>query len=132
MRYEVRKRTFWCVYMWDKQACSHFGRPPMIRLRDCDVGEPAIVDDEFITHDGIGIQPSEHQCRMGAFISSVRVFVVLESVLDGPPLRSFGDGSPFLTRATSVLTGFRKPAGMREEEALLDEICKTKHSYVGT
>lgn len=91
--------------------------------------EPAIVDDEFITHDGIGIQPSEHQCRMGAFISSVRVFVVLESVLDGPPSRSFGDGSPFLTRATSILTGFRKPAGMREEEALLDEICNSLPPY---
>lgn len=126
---EVRKRTFWCVYMWDKQACAHFGRPPMIRLRDCDVGEPAIVDDEFITHDGIGIQPADHQSRMGAFVSCLRVFVVLESVLDGPPSRSFGDGSPFLTRATSVLAGFRRPAGMREEEALLDEICSSMPPY---
>ncbi|CDO76206.1 hypothetical protein BN946_scf184819.g6 [Trametes cinnabarina] len=48
---EVRKRTFWCVYLWDKQASAHFGRPPMLRLRDCDVGEPTIVDDEFITRD---------------------------------------------------------------------------------
>ncbi len=30
---EVRKRTFWCVYMWDKQAGAVFGRPAMIRLR---------------------------------------------------------------------------------------------------
>lgn len=126
---EVRKRTFWCVYIWDKQACAHFGRPPMIRLRDCDVGEPAIVDDEYVTHDGIAHQPSEHQCRMSAFVSCVRVFVVLESVLDGPPSRSFGDGSPFLTRATSTLTGFRRSAGMREEEALLDEICSSIPAY---
>ena len=35
---EIRRRTFWCVYVWDKQASAHFGRPPMIRLRDCDVG----------------------------------------------------------------------------------------------
>lgn len=126
---EVRKRTFWCVYMWDKQACAHFGRPPMIRLRDCDVGEPAVVDDEYITHDGIGIQPADHQSRMSPFVSCLRVFVVLESVLDGPPSRNFGDNSPFLTRATSVLTGFRRSLGMREEETLLDEICSSIPPY---
>ncbi len=126
---EIRKRTFWCVYMWDKQACSHFGRPPMIRLRDCDVGEPAVVDDEFITRDGIGIQPVEQESRMSAFLGCVRVFVVLESILDGPPSRTFGDGSPFLTRATSILSGFRRHSEMREEEALLDEILKSTPPY---
>jgi hypothetical protein len=55
---EIRKRTFWSVYIWDKQLGVHFGRPPMIRLRDCDVGEPAIVDDEFITRESIGTQPA--------------------------------------------------------------------------
>ncbi|OBZ78048.1 putative transcriptional regulatory protein C3C7.04 [Grifola frondosa] len=103
---EVRKRTFWCVYLWDKQASSHFGRPPMIRLRDCDVGEPAIVDDEFITRDGLGVQPPETESRMSAFVSCVH-------------------GSPFLTRATSILTGFRRNKDLREEEALLDEICRS-------
>ncbi|KAI0684461.1 fungal-specific transcription factor domain-containing protein [Cytidiella melzeri] len=126
---EVRKRTFWCVYMWDKQACAHFGRPPMIRLRDCDVGEPAIVDDECITHDGIGPQPADHPSRMSPFVSCLRVFVVLESVLDGPPSRHFGDGSSFLTRATSVLTGFRRSVGMRDEEIMLDEICSSIPPY---
>ncbi|KAH8078750.1 fungal-specific transcription factor domain-containing protein [Cristinia sonorae] len=121
---EVRKRTFWCVYMWDKQACVHFGRPPMIRLRDCDIGEPAIVDDEYITPDAIGPQPPEIESRMGAFINCVRIFIVLESILDVPPSRNFGDGSPFLTRATSILTGFRRHKELREEEALLDEIVR--------
>lgn len=102
---EVRKRTFWCVYLWDKQASVHFGRPPMIRLRDCDVGEPAIVDDEYITRDGIGLQPLEPESRMGAFVNCVRLFVVMEAVLDVPPSRHFGDGSAFLTRATTILTG---------------------------
>ncbi|THH32205.1 hypothetical protein EUX98_g1996 [Antrodiella citrinella] len=121
---EVRKRTFWCVYIWDKQACVHFGRPPMIRLRDCDVGEPALVDDEYITPDGLGPQPSEVESRMGSFISCVRIFIVLESILDVPPSRNFGDGSPFLTRATSILTGFRRHKELLEEEALLDEIVR--------
>lgn len=122
---EVRKRTFWCVYLWDKQASVHFGRPPMIRLRDCDVGEPVVVDDEYITPDGIGLQPSEQESRMGAFVNCVRLFVVMEAVLDVPPSRHFGDGSPFLTRATTILTGFRRHKEMREEEALLDEICRS-------
>ncbi|EIW56190.1 uncharacterized protein TRAVEDRAFT_128689 [Trametes versicolor FP-101664 SS1] len=120
---EVRKRTFWCVYLWDKQASAHFGRPPMLRLRDCDVGEPTIVDDEFITRDGVGMQPPETESRLSAFVSCVRLFIVLESVIDVPPSRP-GDGSPFLARASAVLTGFRRGKELREEEALLDEIAR--------
>lgn len=126
---EVRKRTFWCVYMWDKQAAVHFGRPPMIRLRDCDLGEPAIVDDEYITREGVGIQPPSVESRMSAFVNCVRIFVVLESVLDVPPPRTFGDGSPFLTRATQTLIGFRRQKDLREEEALLDEICRSTPAH---
>ncbi|RPD56509.1 hypothetical protein L226DRAFT_531350 [Lentinus tigrinus ALCF2SS1-7] len=119
---EVRKRTFWCVYMWDKQASAHFGRPPMLRLRDCDVSEPAIVDDEFITRDGVGLQPQETESRMSAYVNTVRLFVILESVLDVQP--SPAESSPFLARAHSVLTGFRRGRELREEEALLDDISR--------
>ncbi|KAH9925726.1 fungal-specific transcription factor domain-containing protein [Fomitopsis serialis] len=116
---EVRKRTFWCVYLWDKQASSYFGRPPVIRLRDCDVGEPAIVDDELITRDGVGP-------RMGAFVSTVRIFIVLESVVDIPPPRPVGDAcSPFLARASSVLGPFKRTGDLSEEEALLDDIVRS-------
>ncbi len=126
---EVRKRTFWCVYMWDKQASAHFGRPPLVRLRDCDVSEPAAVDDEFITRDIIGLQPTETPSRMGAFICVLRLLVVLESVLDAPPPKHFGDTSPFLRSATSTLAGFRRHKGLREEEMLLDEVCSTLPAY---
>ncbi|GLB40905.1 putative fungal specific transcription factor [Lyophyllum shimeji] len=119
---EVRKRTFWCVYIWDKQLGAHFGRPPLIRLRDCDVSEPAPVDDEFITRDGVGAPPPGTECRLSAFICSLRIMVVLESVLDVPPARSSSDSSSFLLRATHVLSGSRRFREMREEEALLDEI----------
>jgi hypothetical protein len=120
---EIRKRTFWCVYLWDKQLSAHFGRPPMIRLRDTDIGEPAVVDDEFITHDGVLSQPAGTESRMSAFIASVRLMVVMESVLDIPPPRNrTSDSSPFLLRAASVLPGHMRPKDLREEEALLDEI----------
>lgn len=126
---EVRKRTFWCVYMWDKQAGAHFGRPPLVRLRDCDVSEPAAVNDEFITRDYIGPQPTEMPSRMRAFICVLRLLVVLESVLDTPPPKDFGDTSTFLKRATSTLSGFRRHKGLREEEAWLDEVCSAIPAY---
>jgi hypothetical protein len=119
---EVRKRTFWCVYIWDKQLSAHFGRPPMIRLRDCDVAEPSPVDDEFITKDGLGTPPPGTECRLGAFIVSLRIMVVLESVLDVPPTRSTDSSSAFLARAAGVLLASRRVKELREEEGLMDEI----------
>jgi hypothetical protein len=120
---EVRKRTFWCVYLWDKQLSAHFGRPPMIRLRDCDIGEPAVVDDEFVTRDGMLSQPTGTESRMSAFVAAIRIMVVMESVLDMPPPRHrTGDSSPFLLHAAGVLSGHMRPKDLREEESLLDKI----------
>lgn len=118
---EVRKRTFWSVYTWDKLIGAHFGRPSLLRLRDCDVPEPAPVDDEFITREAVGVPPPGTECRMGAFVCALRYMIVLESVLDLPPTLNGGDASPFMLRATSVL-GSRRFKGMHEEEALLDDI----------
>lgn len=119
---EVRKRTFWCVYIWDKQLSAHFGRPSMLRLRDCDVSEPSPVDDEFITREAVGVPPPGTECRLSAFIVCLRIMVVLEAVLDVPPARQSEDSSSFLLRATNVLSGVRRFKEMREEEALLDDI----------
>jgi len=87
------------------------------------------VDDEYITHEVLGQQPPDSESRMTAFVNLVRIFVVLESILDVPPSRNFGDGSPFLTRATTILTGFRRHKELREEEALLDEVCRAIPSH---
>ena len=119
---QIRKRTFWSVYLWDKLLCAHFGRPPVLRLRDCDAGEPVAVDDEFIPRENIGAQPVGTESRMSAFICVIRLMVVLESVLDIPPPRRLGDTSPFLLRASSTLAGTQQHKDLREEEALLDEI----------
>ena len=126
---EVRKRTFWCVYIWDKQFGAHFGRPSLLRLRDCDVAEPSPVDDEFITREGVGIPPPGTECRLSAFVFSLRIMVVLEAVLDVPPGRQSDDSNPFLLRATHVLSGGRRFKEMRDEEALLDEIHRKIPSY---
>lgn len=126
---EVRKRTFWCVYIWDKQLGAHFGRPSTLRLRDCDVAEPTPVDDEYITREAIGTPPPGTECRMSAFVVSLRIMVVLESVLDVPPARQSDDSNSFLLRATNVLHGFRKFKPMREEEALMDELHREIPTY---
>lgn len=117
---EVRKRTFWCVYIWDKQLGAHFGRPSLLRLRDCDVPEPSPVDDEFITRESVGVPPPGTECRLSAFIVSLRIMVVLESILDVPPARQSDESSSFLLKAANVLSGARRFKEMREEEALLD------------
>ncbi|KAF8191290.1 fungal-specific transcription factor domain-containing protein [Pholiota molesta] len=109
---EVRKRTFWCVYIWDKQLSAHFGRPSMLRLRDCDVSEPSPVDDEFITREAVGVPPPGRN-----------------AVLDVPPARQSEDSSSFLLRATNVLSGVRRFKEMREEEALLDDIHRKIPAY---
>jgi Fungal specific transcription factor domain len=119
---EVRKRTFWSVYTWDKLIGAHFGRPSLLRLRDCDVPEPSPVDDEFITREAVGVPPPGTECRMGAFICTLRYMIVLESVLDVPPTLSTADASQFMLRATSALSGSRRFKDMHEEEALLDDI----------
>lgn len=119
---EVRKRTFWCVYIWDKQLAAHFGRPPMIRMKDCDVEEPNPVDDEWITREGVSRPPEGVECRLAAFVLLLRIMVVLESVLDVSPSRhSSQDNNSFLARVSSRHRGGAMNM-MHEELALLDEI----------
>ena len=60
----------------------------MIRLRDCDVGEPAIVDDEFITRESdVSAQPSGTESPNERIcVCVLRIMVVMESVVDVPAL----------------------------------------------
>ena len=101
----------------------------MIRLKDCDVGEPAPVDDEFISREAISVPPPGTECRMNAFVCSLRILVVMESVVDVPPTRNLRSSSPFLARANSMFFGSRRHRDMREEEALLDEIHRSVPPY---
>ncbi|KAG8809660.1 hypothetical protein FRC17_003346, partial [Serendipita sp. 399] len=117
---EIRKRTFWAVYMWDKQVGAAFGRPPLIRLRDCDVAECSIVDDEAVNAQ---ISPPDQNAspRIAAFVAAVRYFIVMESVLDAPPTLNPNTTSSFLSSASTTLVGFRRSLDMHEEESLLEE-----------
>jgi hypothetical protein len=119
---QVRKRTFWCIYLWDKHAGAQYGRHPTLRLRDCDCDLPALVTDEQITFDSLNLQSSSTDTLMGAFSCMCQLGVVLDGVLDTPPSRAHTDepGS-FLSRATAVFTGVKQNSDLIAEEALLDE-----------
>ena len=127
---QVRRRTFWCVYMWDKQAAAAFGRPPLLRLRDCDAREPAVVDDEYITPDSVEAQPEGTESRLGAFVACTRLAVILESVLESTTPTAMST-DPFLQRASGLFThayaGDR--GGLHPEEQLLDAVIHSLPPY---
>lgn len=97
----------------------------MIRMRDCDVGEPVAVDDEYITHEGIGEQPAGTPSRIEVFMAVVKVFVVLESVLNRMALNPVGRASPLFVRAANMASGGPHSQELAEEESLLNEICQS-------
>jgi hypothetical protein len=115
-----RHRLVKGFYIWDKQAAARFGRPPLLRMRDCDVGTPAPVDDELITPAGVGAQPPGTASRMAAFVCLCHLAAVLDAVLDTPPSHAASDkpGS-FLARATAVIAGTKQKGELRAEEVLL-------------
>jgi len=61
---------------------------------------------------------------MSAFLVSLWIMVVLESILDVPPACKSDQSDSFLLCATNLLHGMWKFRLMWEEEALLDEIHK--------
>ena len=95
------------LFSWDKQAAAAFGRPPMIRLRDCDVSEPLDIDDHYLSDD-INLksfQPPNLNSRLKPFIHTIRLHVVLEHVLDGCNPPAVFPSSSFLTKAAAVGQG---------------------------
>lgn len=127
---ETRKRTFWSIYSWDKQSAALFGRPPIIHLRDCDVTEPLIVDDENLTEDGALEQLNPETSRMCAFVAAIRLHVVLEGVIDSSVQAASFPSSPFLAQASATIAR-RTPQNesLRDEEALLDEWARILPKY---
>ncbi|KXT11592.1 hypothetical protein AC579_3123 [Pseudocercospora musae] len=64
-----------------------FGRPSMLGTTT-DVPIPGAIDDEYLADRGVGIQPANVPSRLGLFVSSCRLFELLEEVLE----RFYRDG----------------------------------------
>ncbi|KAK0639422.1 fungal-specific transcription factor domain-containing protein, partial [Cercophora newfieldiana] len=83
---EMRRRTWWTIYILDRNLALELGRPSLIDDSDCDVSLPAGVDDHYI-HDGgmlvpNGAEPLTHSLL--AIINVVRSYTALRRALSSP------------------------------------------------
>lgn len=67
-----------------------FGRPPTISQKTSGTDIPAMIDDEYLLQDGIGTQPPHVPSRMGLFVSSLRLFDILDEILSVCYLKPVG------------------------------------------
>ena len=83
---EMRRRTWWAIYIMDQMLATELGHPPLIQDEDCDVSLPAGVDDHFIQPTGSmvpsGAQPLTHSLL--AVIHVVRCYPALRTALVAP------------------------------------------------
>lgn len=83
---EMRRRTWWAIYVLDRTLAVELGRPLLIDDADCDVSLPAGVDDAYI-HDGgmtvpQGAEPLTNSLL--ALIHVVRSYGALHKALSSP------------------------------------------------
>lgn len=76
---EMRRRTWWTIYVLDRVLATETGLPALINDDDCDVSLPAGVDDHYIRDDGIlvpdGAQALTHSLL--AVIHPVRAYTAI-------------------------------------------------------
>jgi hypothetical protein len=66
-----------------------FGRPTMV-LGTWDVIAPSMIDDEYLTQNGDGVQPPDLPSRMGLFVYSLQLFEIMDEVLSSFYIRDSG------------------------------------------
>ncbi|KIV97515.1 hypothetical protein PV10_01262 [Exophiala mesophila] len=79
---QIRTRLFWALYTLDTALAYSQGRPPLIRLSECSVDLPAIVDNVYIKKTEILPQPEDDPpLAMAAAVKMIEIYIVLEQVL---------------------------------------------------
>ncbi|KIV79063.1 hypothetical protein PV11_06650 [Exophiala sideris] len=79
---QIRTRLFWALYTLDIALAYSQGRPPLIRLSECSVDLPVIVDNEYIKKAEILSQPEgDPPLAMAAAVKMIEIYVVLEQVV---------------------------------------------------
>lgn len=56
---DMRRRLWWCVYSFDRLASTVVGRPFSISDQVVTTEFPSLLDDRFITHQGL-LEPDDH------------------------------------------------------------------------
>jgi hypothetical protein len=80
---EIRKRIWWGCFVLDRTLSMKFGRPSLIDLHNAlDVDLPSHVDDHYITDSNqFPRQPGGHRARITAFIHTIGLSRVIDSIL---------------------------------------------------
>jgi ribosomal protein L37AE/L43A len=104
---EMRRRTWWTIYILDRTLATELGHPFSIQDTDCDVSLPAGMDDQYIQEDGMmvpnGAEPLTHSLL--AVIHVVRSYTSLLTALKSP-LLSAAQVSKFDTHFRKCLGTF--------------------------
>ncbi|KAB5585716.1 fungal-specific transcription factor domain-containing protein [Coniochaeta sp. 2T2.1] len=69
---EMRKRTWWAIYILDQSLALELGRPSLIDDSDCDVSLPTPVDDHYI-HDNRIALPNGAEAMTHSLIHIIHV-----------------------------------------------------------
>ncbi|QSZ28565.1 hypothetical protein DSL72_003063 [Monilinia vaccinii-corymbosi] len=78
---EIRRRVWYSCILLDRLLAMTFGRPTMIRTGSWNVQEPAMIDDQYLSGNGEGVQPLGLHSRMYLFVYSIRLFDIMEEIL---------------------------------------------------
>lgn len=83
---EMRRRTWWTIYILDRSLALDLGRPMLIDDTDCDVSLPAGVDDAYIHDGGMSVPPHAEPLTHSllALINVVRSYGALHKALASP------------------------------------------------
>ncbi|KAK4061305.1 Zn(2)-C6 fungal-type domain-containing protein [Trichoderma simmonsii] len=85
---EMRRRTWWAIYILDRVMATEMGHPFLIDDNDCSVALPAAVDDQYIEDDGMrvpsGAEPLTHSLL--AVIHVVRSYTSIVKATESPAI----------------------------------------------
>ncbi|SPQ27239.1 08af13b7-cebe-4173-9f3f-97b97a1a679b [Thermothielavioides terrestris] len=83
---EMRRRTWWTIYILDRSLAVELGRPMLIDDSDCDVTLPAAIDDHHLSERGQrlpdGVEALTHSLL--AIVHVVRSYPALGRALASP------------------------------------------------
>ncbi|KXX77965.1 Transcriptional activator protein acu-15 [Madurella mycetomatis] len=83
---EMRRRTWWTIYILDRSLAIELGRPMLIDDSDCDVSLPAAIDDCHFTDRGPSVPDGGEALTHSliAVINVVRSYTALRRALASP------------------------------------------------
>lgn len=113
---EIRRRTVWAVYVYDKQMATIAGRPPLCRLIDSDVGTPVALKHSASSspEEVSAAQRDALDCEV--FKQLILVAAITERALTSCSQPPAFDDNPFLDR----LGGRKNFTGTQDHERLLE------------